>query len=109
MNVNVPERKGELKLNQPKLFTGKREDLKKFLQDVRLYLYVNDKVYDNDTKKILFALSFMNDRDAASYKEQLLEDALSKEIFTLGTWSTFEKDLKERFNHMTHLEMHSKR
>ena len=47
MNVNIPERKGELKLNQPKPFTGKREDLKKFLQDVRLYLYVNEKVYDN--------------------------------------------------------------
>ena len=97
MNVNIPERKGELKLNQPKPFTGKREDLKKFLQDVRLYLYVNEKVYDNDTKKISFALPFLNDRDAASYKEQLLEDALSKEVFTLGTWVTFEKELKEAF------------
>ena len=44
MNVDVPKRKGELKLNQPKPFTGKREDLKKFLQDVWLYLYVNNKV-----------------------------------------------------------------
>ena len=85
MNVDEPEWKGELKLNQPKPFTGKRENLKKFLQNVRLYLYVNDKVYDNDTKKISFALSFMNDGDAASYKEQLLEDALSKDVFTLGT------------------------
>ena len=39
----------------------------------------------------------MNDGDAASWKEQLLEDALAKDIFTLGTWATFEKDLKEAF------------
>ena len=97
MNVDTPEQKAEFKLNQPKPFTGKREDLKKFLQDVRLYLHVNDKIYDNDTKKISFALSFMNDGDTASWKEQLLEDALAKDIFTLGTWATFEKDLKEVF------------
>ena len=97
MNIDVPEQKAKLKLNQPKPFTGKREDLRKFLQDVRLYLYVNEKIYDNDTKKISFALSFMNDGDTASYKEQLLEDALIKEVFTLGTWTTFEKELKEAF------------
>ena len=39
----------------------------------------------------------MNDGDAASWKEQLLEDAMAKMIFTLGTWNTFEKDLKEVF------------
>ena len=46
MPVDKPEQKGELKLNHPKPFTGKREDLKKFLQDVKLYLHVNDKIYD---------------------------------------------------------------
>ena len=39
MPVDKPEQKGELKLNHPKPFTGKREDLKKFLQDVKLYLH----------------------------------------------------------------------
>ena len=61
----------EIKLNQPKPFTGKREDLKKFLQDTNLYLLVNNKVYDTDVKKIVFVLSFMNEGDAASWKEQL--------------------------------------
>ena len=44
----------EIKLNQPKPFTRKREDLKKFLQDTNLYLLVNNKVYDTDIKKIAF-------------------------------------------------------
>jgi hypothetical protein len=64
-------------LNQPKPFNGKREDLKKFLQDVKLYLLINQKIYDEDIKKISFALSFMNKGDAASYKEQLLEEAMA--------------------------------
>ena len=36
----------------------------------------------------------MNDGD---WKEQLLEEAMKKDEFTLGTWKVFEKDLKEAF------------
>ena len=97
MDIDEPERKGELKLNQPKPFIGKREDLKKFLQDINLYLLVNDKVYNDDIKKISFTLSFMNDGDAAPCKEQLLEEAMKKNPFDLGTWNTFKKELLTAF------------
>ena len=50
-----------------------------------------------DEKQIVFALSFMNDGDAGSYKEQLLEEAFSKTPFTLGTWRSFVEHLKEAF------------
>ena len=97
MPIDEPERKGELKLNHPKPFTGKREELKKFLQDVKLYLFVNQKIYDHPAKKISFALSFMNEGDTASWKEQLLEDVMEKDPFDLGTWEAFEKNLREAF------------
>ena len=97
MPVDKPEQRGELKLNHPKPFTGKREDLKKFLQDVKLYLHVNEKIYDHPAKKISFALSFMNEGDAASWKEQLLEEVMAKDPFDLGTWDVFEKNLKNAF------------
>jgi hypothetical protein len=87
----------EVKLNPPKAFTGKREDLKKFLQDTSLYLLVNDKVYDTDIKKIAFALSFMNEGDAASWKEQLLEDAMALPSLDLGTWTQFKASLEDSF------------
>ena len=87
----------EIKLNQPKPFTGKQEDLKKFLQDTNLYLLVNSKVYDTDIKKIAFALSFMNEGDTASWKEQLLEDVMALPTFDLGTWVQFKKDLNNAF------------
>ena len=39
----------------------------------------------------------MNKVDAASWKEQLLEDVMAKEPFDLGTWDMFEKNLKNVF------------
>jgi Ty3 transposon capsid-like protein/Zinc knuckle len=87
----------EVKLNPPKPFTGKREDLKKFLQDTSLYILVNDKIYDTDVKKIAFTLSFMNEGDAASWKEQLLEDAMALPSLDLGTWKRFKDNLEEAF------------
>ena len=64
-----------IKLNLPKDFSGKREDLKKFLQQVNLYMDVNAKIYHNDMTKIAFILSFMDEGDASSWKEQFLEEA----------------------------------
>ena len=64
---------------------------------MNLYLLANNKVYDTDIKKIAFALSFMNEGDAASWKEQLLEDAMALETFYLGTWDQFKKDLNDAF------------
>src|SRR5271156_2256085 len=46
----------ETKLNYPKAFSGKREALKKFLQDCKLYPLVNKKTYDNDLTRIAFVL-----------------------------------------------------
>ena len=59
---------------------------------MNLYLLVNNKAYDTDIKKIAFALSFMSKGDAASWKEQLLEDAMALLAFDLGTWDQFKKD-----------------
>ena len=50
----------ELKLNQLKPFTGKRNEIDDFLQDVALYLEINDEIYleindeiyNTDKKKI---------------------------------------------------------
>ena len=56
----------EIKLNLPKVFTGKQNNLNKFLQDMTLYLSINKEIYDKDEKKIAFMLSFMTEGDAAS-------------------------------------------
>ena len=83
-----------IKLNLPKDFSRKREDLKKFLQQVNLYMDVNAKTYHNDMTKIAFVLSFMDEGDASSWKEQFLEKAFPHNY---STWADFERDLREAF------------
>ena len=51
----------ELKINPLKPFSGKRDEFDKFLQDVILYLELNDEIYDNDKKMIAYTLTFMNE------------------------------------------------
>ena len=55
-----------------------------------------------DIKKIGFFLSFMNEGDAASWKEQLLEDAMAtaqanNTELNLGLFAQFKHDLQEAF------------
>ena len=50
--ANISKSAAEVKLNLPKVFSGKRTELNKFLQDVLVYLTVNKEVYNNDKKKI---------------------------------------------------------
>ena len=77
-----------IKLNLPKDFSGKREDLKKFLQQVNLYMDINAKTYHNDMTKIVFVLSFMDEGDASSWKEQFLEETTSTLPHNYGTGQT---------------------
>ena len=86
-----------IKLNLPKDFSGKREDLKKFLQQVNLYMDVNAKIYHNNMTKVAFTLSFMDEGDALSWKEQFLEEATSTSPHNYSTWADFERDLREAF------------
>ena len=66
----------EVKMNYPKIFTGDRNEFKRFLQDCELYLTINNKVYDTNLKKIGFVLALMNDGDTASWKEQFVESCI---------------------------------
>jgi hypothetical protein len=89
---------GELKLHQPPEFTGKKEDLKYFLQKVRMYLLVNKKNYDDDEKKIIYTLSFFRKgTEAGAWATEFFDDAESKQPTDLGTWDDFLKNLKEAF------------
>ena len=94
--ANISKSAAEVKLNLPEVFSGKRTELNKFLQDVLVYLMVNKEVYNNDEKKIVYLLSFMTEGDAASWKEEFLarkiEEAEKNDTdLKLGTF----KEVKE--------------
>jgi hypothetical protein len=66
------------KLKAPTPYSGKREDLRKFLQEVKFNLLANADAYPTDLDKILFVLSYMSEGDANSWKEEFFESAEQK-------------------------------
>jgi hypothetical protein len=79
------------KLKTPTPFSGKREDLRKFLQEIKIYLLANGDAYPTDLDKVLFVLSYMSDGDANSWKEEFFDTAEQKAAQTgssisLGTY-----------------------
>ena len=94
-----PTIKKKLKTLTP--FSGKREDLQKFLQEVKIYLLVNADAYPTDLDKVLFVLSYMSKGDAASWKEEFFDTteqkaAQNNATLTLGNYpeliALIEKD-----------------
>ena len=95
--IDSEKKSSELKLNQPKPFTGKRTEFDGFLQDVKVYLDINEDIYNTDKKKIGYALSFMNEDDAKSWKGQCIWNAQGPTGLDLETWTQFVKELTNAF------------
>ena len=68
----------EARMGIPSTFSGKQGDLKKFLMTCKMHLQANRAIYDNDEKKVMFVLSFMTEGDAATWREQWLDDLDAK-------------------------------
>ena len=68
----------EARMGVPTPFSGKRGDLKKFLMTCKMHLQANRAIYNNDEKKVVFVLSFMTEGDAATWREQWLDDLDAK-------------------------------
>ena len=49
----------EININKSPIFTGTTNRARKWLADIQTYLMLNQAVYNNDKKRILFALSYM--------------------------------------------------
>jgi hypothetical protein len=93
----------ELNLNKPEPSDGNRDNFKKFLQNVEVYMNVNNETYNNDLRKIVFVLSFMASGSAATWKAQFIDEAYARPAPTnpndrLGTYTQFRKDLMEAFS-----------
>ena len=86
-----------MKLNQPKPFTGKRNEVEDFIQDVALYLKINNKIYNTNKKKIGYTLTFMNEGDAKLWKAQYIRNAITNTGLDPGTWTDFVTKVRDAF------------
>jgi len=69
---------------------------------VIVYLAINKEIYDNNDKKIAFAISFMNDGDAGAWKEEFLARKIAianaaDDDVTFGSWTAFRTALNDSF------------
>jgi hypothetical protein len=86
-------------MNKPTPFTGDRTKIRQFLQDCLGYLDMNQSIYNTDQLKIGFILSYMNDGEAANWKEyylNTLEDP-NTGMPNFPTLVTFLADIRKAF------------
>ena len=62
----------EIGINKPTAFDGSRKKVETFIQECRLYLQVNKKIYATDEAKVAFFLSFMTEKEALKWKQTFL-------------------------------------
>ncbi|KAF8239079.1 hypothetical protein L208DRAFT_1222007, partial [Tricholoma matsutake] len=66
-----------------------------FLQEIDLYLKINDQVYVMNDKKIIFMLSFMNGGTAATWVQAFVNQHQSKGF---GEYADFRQKVLEAFS-----------
>ena len=94
ITVNATQK--EVKMNMLTPFTGDRKKLEEFLIKTDMYLTMNEDTYNNNSQQIIFALSFMKDGIAGSWKQSFWTQA--RENNNLRTWDQFKRALRESFS-----------
>ena len=94
----------EIKMSLPASFDGNRNEVLNFLQNCDLHLMVNRKMYPNDFERIAFVMSLMTKNDAATWKNQLVHEAVEtakangKTDIDLGTYKAFREAVEKTFS-----------
>jgi hypothetical protein len=68
----------KIKLNPLTPFSGKRNEFVLFMQDVYIYLKVNQHLYNDNDKKISFILSYLTGGDVAIWKQQFIQTKIEE-------------------------------
>lgn len=95
-SANTPK---EIKVAYPSDFNGDKTKARLFLAQCKMYLTLNSAIFDTDTKKIAFVLSFCKEGTAAAFAENALNEAITKNATKpdFGTWADFEKKFTNWF------------
>lgn len=84
---------------KPDPFSGK--DYKKFIRQVKLFLWANKKDFTSDDEKIEFTLSFMTEGRASKWAENFIDKAIADgtdDYPDFGAWDSFLGQLKDSFH-----------
>ena len=96
--ATMPHSNGkEIRINNPTEFDRNREHLNSFLQDCHLYLALNNEIYNEDDKKIIFILSYMTKGTAKAWKEAFVQNVITREPQTFGSYTEFLEKVHKAF------------
>jgi hypothetical protein len=89
----------EYGMNKLTPFTDDQTKIRWFLQDCLEYLDMNQNIYNTDRLKIGFILSYMNNGEAANWKEYYLDtlEDPTMEMPEFPTLVTFLADIQKAF------------
>ena len=89
----------ELRIGAPEAFDGSYDKSTQWLNTVRFYLLVNDKVYDTDNKMIAFALSYMTKGSTLTWATTFRQNTITGTTIAMGTFSNFVTKFETAFKH----------
>jgi hypothetical protein len=98
---NMPK---EINIGKPFEFDGNRDISQRWLEMVFTYLDINEEIYNDDKRKIIFALSFMTKKSAATWASDFIEysrtphPTLPTVRRGYGTWDDFLIDFNKTFD-----------
>ena len=69
------------------------------MHSIQFYLAVNEISYNNDVKKITFALSYMTEGSALTWADTFWENTINGTAVTIRTWDNFLKKFQQTFKH----------
>ena len=88
----------KLRIGTPEAYDSSFETLRQWLNTVQLYLLVNEDVYNNDNKKIVFVLSYMTKGSALTWAATFWENSINTTgTVILGIYTNFITKFNEDF------------
>src|SRR5258707_15055784 len=98
MKVAPPKTKN-LSHKKPPKFNSTPATLEQFIMDCEMYLDVNQRLYDDNTKQVGFYMALLNEGSADTWKMQYYKanKAANNEIFAAPTVRNFLTALRDSF------------
>ncbi|THG99328.1 hypothetical protein EW145_g7288 [Phellinidium pouzarii] len=102
VNMSTPAPTGEARLSKPNNFDGDKSCACRFPSSCQAYLSLNERIYNTDKSKIIFVLSFMQEKAAGDWATNRTTVALAPNPTTntptgFGTWVDFLNDFRNTF------------
>lgn len=91
----MSEDKGSIRIRVPDAFNGDKKKARTFLRSVKQYIQIEDKKFKNDEERIIWAMSYMPEGEAAQFGDNIYAEFFDNDKnITFKEW--IEK-FKERF------------